>query len=136
MICFQDVFNIMLIIVGIPALAYEMVYSDAGYFVKRLLKLDKEYPIIKGLASPKLFSKILPVLLYYLFLPVICLVLVLMNAHQVLRKILSCTYCTSFHVGWLISLIIGMPVLVSILIGSCCLFSAGVYNLIRKHAAL
>lgn len=125
----------MLLVIGAGALAHEIVYSELAYMVKKLFALGKEHITIKGLAAPKMWRKILTLRMLIVLAPVIFPILVLLNFHRFLFKVLSCVYCTAFWLSLITCLLIGKTVLTSIMIASCAMFFAGLYNLIRKYAA-
>ncbi len=127
-------FEILLLVIGAGAFAYEMVYSDISSIIKRFFFLDKENVFVKWSASPKVWFKVFgkwSLLFLWLIIPIV----VLSKAHRFLFKVLWCLYCSTFWLSLTVALLLGNAFLSSILISSTAMFFAGVYNLIRKYAA-
>lgn len=109
---------------------YELVYSSLAAFFKKIFFLDREYTVLKGLASPKLIFKAFG-LLAIVLMPVVALCLI----HRFIYSLLQCPFCTAFHLCWLICyyhLNLSMPL--SFACGFIAMFFTSLYNLIRMHS--
>ncbi len=115
----------------VAVLAYEMVYSDLAYTVKKWLFLDKYYPAVELLSSPKAYQKLFGKYLYVLF-PIALITLILANTHQFVYKLLQCPYCTAIHVGWISGLILAYPIPMCILLGFIGSFITSIYSKLRN----
>lgn len=125
----------VLMIVAFGVLGYEIVYSELSFILKRFLFLDRQYPAITLLSSPKAWKKLFGK--WMLFPPVLILavtLIVLATVHQFVFKLIQCPYCTAFWTGFICSfLIFNSTTAIAFLIAFCSMGSCSVYNLIRNH---
>ncbi len=83
-------------------LAVELQISTLAYWIKSLLYLNEENKNITSLCKFKTYPQIiinkkLLIIMYWL----VFISVVVLNVHQYVRKLLECTYCTSFWLGLL-----------------------------------
>jgi hypothetical protein len=122
-------------IVAAGVLGYEMVYSDAAFLIKKLIFVDREYPVTQLAGSLKAYKKILGLRLTSLLLPFILVLILLAQIHRLVFKLLQCPYCTAFWVGAILStFILFQSIPAAIVGGLVSMFTAGLYNLIRMKS--
>lgn len=123
--------ELVLFILGVGALSYEIVYSVLSHWVKSLFFLEKEYPLVQLLSSPKTYKKLFPKWAFPVLIPVVLVAVI----HRGLYKMLQCPYCVAAELGfWIPLLVLDESIITSILLTGCALLSTATYNLIRVKA--
>jgi hypothetical protein len=122
-------FNILLLIIGVPAFSYEACYSELSFIIKRMLGIKSAYLV--ALSSWKVLAKSFGKFIAFIMLPL----LIMANMIRLLDKITSCHYCTSFWLSLTLAFMLKLPILMCFAIAGTSLFVAGLYNLIRKYSA-
>lgn len=115
----------------VAVLAYEAVYSDLAYYVKKALFLDKYYPQVELLSSLKAYKKLIGKYLYLLF-PIVIIIMILANLHRFTYKLVQCPYCLSIWIGVMTGLVLAYPIPMCILLGFCGSFITSIYSKLRN----
>lgn len=122
---------IILWAIFVAVLAYEIVYSDLAFYVKKALFLDKYYPQVELLSSWKFYQKFLGKYLYLLF-PFALMILILSNLHRFTYTLLQCQYCTAVWVGVFTGLVMAYPIPMCVLLGFLGSFITSIYSKLRS----
>jgi len=120
---------ITLIAISGAAMSYQWVYSD----LKRLLFLDKQYPVLMLLASPKAYRRLIGGWFYPLLL-LILPVVIIASIHGYLYKLFSCIYCSAFWFGLGLALLFHFTIMQSILVGGITVFAQNLNHFIKSRS--
>lgn len=96
----------IVILIATAVLATEIAYnSELAYMVKKLIWLDEERSALKAMSRFSFYTKLLGTVSYIL-LPLIFVNIILVNIYKLLIKMANCPYCLSFHIGWVMVLMV------------------------------
>jgi hypothetical protein len=121
----------LLYCIACATLAYEICTSELAFNVKELLFLDKEYDQVKLFQRFTTYRKLFGIYVWPL-LPLVISSLILFKVHSLIYRMLLCIYCTSFHSGFWITLLLGFGITLSLFIALITVFSSYLIYKIRN----
>ena len=121
---------IIFISIGSAAIAYELVFSP----LKRILFLDREYPIVELISSFKFYRKLLGTTWAITLLPLIVPMITLTVSHRMVRNVLACIYCTSFWLSLVIAYLLIHSILFALITAGVSIFCQTLNNFIKMKS--
>jgi hypothetical protein len=126
---------IILLSLAAGVLGWEMCYSTLAMWLKNKLYLDKKYEEVQVLRSYSTYKQITKE--FHPFVQKIAktaafVIIPVLAIHNYFYKLLECNYCTSFWVGVIITLVLGLSPTLSFIIPLLSMFSSGLYNKLRS----
>jgi hypothetical protein len=98
--------DLLLISLAAAILSVESTISSLIFRFKQVLFLNEENKYINLLSNLSTYPQIIGFAASYILFPLVLLVCLLANLHIILRELLSCSYCTAFHLGWILMLLV------------------------------
>lgn len=125
---------IILLSLACGVLGYEIVHSLPAYYFKRILFMDKEYPLLTLFSSPKPYLKLIEdmnIFQILLFTPLSVILMAACFIHQTIFRLLECQYCVSFWIGMTVSLLIYPIGIITFILPLLSMLGSGVYTRLK-----
>jgi hypothetical protein len=125
--------EIIIYIIAAGIAGYEVCYSELATRIKRILFLDKHYPVLQLLLSLKAYKKVLGLKLTSLLLfPVIIPIMIILFAHRIIFQLFNCPFCLGFHISfWSGLILLSLTVPMATATAFISMGVTAIYNLIR-----